>query len=1039
MMNDPDLAAEELFGEALTLPRQQRSAFLEGACRGAPELRRKIENLLEENDRISGFLSQPAYQSADPPTEAIPTAFRQLIPGHRLGRYSLVASLGAGGMGIVFRAHDEKLERDVAVKVLNSGMLVSDAARKHFRREALALAKLNHPNIAAVYDVGEQDGIDYIVMELVEGDSLAARLRSGALEMREATSIALQVSAALEEAHGRGVIHRDLKPANIMITGKGYAKVLDFGLAKLFVQAGHETVAPMTEAQGLLGTPVYMSPEQAQGKAVDARTDLWSLGVVYYESVAGRPPFREDGNLATLRAIVEKPPSRLREMRSDAPAEAEQLAARALEKDPAKRYQTAAEFGRDAQKLLDSLSGAVPLAAERPSHRLRNLAVAACLLLAIGAGSYWLYRQAGERRWAREEALPEMQTLAEARRPLAAFLILQKAEKILPSLAPLKQFEAENTRSVAIDTDGQGARIEMQDYLTPSGNWLDVGTTPVRNVRIPKGYFRWKVSKDGIGTMIVASEADATMSFALSAQQKSPAGMVYVPAASWGTYIAFIGWVGPYKLPSYFVDRFEVTNRDYQKFVDSGGYQKPEYWPVEFEKDGRKLSRDEAMAMFRDSTDRSGPSTWTAGHFPDGQADYPLMGVSWYEASAYAKFAGKSLPTLAQWYEATPPDESDYTAPESNISSNSAAAVGTYQGVGPFGTYDMVGNAREWVANTVDGGDRLILGGSWMSPNYLSMSPEALSPYDRAAGNGFRCVVNTSPLLSAVTGPIRRVSRDFSKVKPVSDDVFRAYGLLYAYPKSALNAKEEGIVHETADWREEKVSFDAAYNGERMSAYLFLPKRAKAPYQTVVFFPSARVMFLPPNSNELGDVKFFDYILQSGRAVIYPVYEDTYERRMKYSLPGGAQNITITTDWYKDVSRSLDYLDTRPDIDHKAMTYLGVSMGSAAGVIIVPLLQDRLKTAIFLDGGYFLDRAPPGGDQADFALRIKIPVLMVNGRYDYTFPLDKAQDPLFQMLGTPPDQKSHVVLDTPHDVTEQRPQLVKTVLAWLDRYLGRVE
>jgi pimeloyl-ACP methyl ester carboxylesterase len=173
--------------------------------------------------------------------------------------------------------------------------------------------------------------------------------------------------------------------------------------------------------------------------------------------------------------------------------------------------------------------------------------------------------------------------------------------------------------------------------------------------------------------------------------------------------------------------------------------------------------------------------------------------------------------------------------------------------------------------------------------------------------------------------------------------------------------------------------------------------------------------------------------------VIYPVYEDTYERRVKNHLPGGSQDIDITADWYKDVARSMDYLDTRPDIDHGKIGYLGVSMGSAAGVIITSLLQDRLKTAIFLDGGYFLGTPPPGGDQADFAPRLKIPVLMVNGRYDYTFPLDKAQNPLFQMLGTPADQKSHVVLDTPHDVTEQRTILVKTTLDWLDRYLGRVE
>ena len=173
--------------------------------------------------------------------------------------------------------------------------------------------------------------------------------------------------------------------------------------------------------------------------------------------------------------------------------------------------------------------------------------------------------------------------------------------------------------------------------------------------------------------------------------------------------------------------------------------------------------------------------------------------------------------------------------------------------------------------------------------------------------------------------------------------------------------------------------------------------------------------------------------------MIYPIYQDTYERRVKYSLPGGAQNADLTTDWYKDAARSLDYLQTRRDIESTRLAYLGVSMGAADGVIIATLLQDRLKTAIFLDGGYFLERPPAGGDQADFAPRMKKPVLMVNGRYDFTFPVDKAQDPLYRMLGTSEVDKRHVILDTPHDVTERRGQLVKVVLDWLDRYLGPVK
>jgi pimeloyl-ACP methyl ester carboxylesterase len=182
----------------------------------------------------------------------------------------------------------------------------------------------------------------------------------------------------------------------------------------------------------------------------------------------------------------------------------------------------------------------------------------------------------------------------------------------------------------------------------------------------------------------------------------------------------------------------------------------------------------------------------------------------------------------------------------------------------------------------------------------------------------------------------------------------------------------------------------------------------------------------------------FDYVVESGRAVMYPVYEDTYERRLKYNLPSGGESIQLATEWYKDAARSLDYLATRTDIDNSRLAYMGVSMGAADGVIFATLLQDRLKAVVLLDGGFFMQKPLAGVDQADFAPRMKKPVLIVNGRYDYTFPVEKAQDPLFRMLGTPPDDKKHVMLDTPHDVTEQRGQLVKVVLDWLDRYLGRV-
>jgi Tol biopolymer transport system component len=401
--------AEEVFGGALDLPREQRAAFLEAACQGMPEVRRAVEELLAQNERLSGFLSESPYKRVEE-TAATWTAAHVLEAKTRLGRYLILEPLGSGGMGVVYRARDEKLERVVAIKMLAPGVLSGEEARRHFRREALALAKLNHPRIAAVYDVGEQDGADYIVMELVEGESLAVKLRAGALGIKEATAIAVQLAEALEEAHEHGVIHRDLKPANVMITPSGNAKVLDFGVAKMLALDADATIS-LAETGGLLGTPLYMSPEQALGRKVDARTDLWSLGVVYYESLAGRPPFQGSGSLGILHAITEQPPAPLREILPYVPPLAEHIVTRALEKDCELRYQHAADLRTDLQRLIrdssrspwDALSPAqeqrdrgepqpvAPALAPKPKPRKAYYAAAVALVLAIAAGAFLLY------------------------------------------------------------------------------------------------------------------------------------------------------------------------------------------------------------------------------------------------------------------------------------------------------------------------------------------------------------------------------------------------------------------------------------------------------------------------------------------------------------------------------------------------------------------------------------------------------------------------------------------------------------------------
>jgi serine/threonine protein kinase/dienelactone hydrolase len=964
-----------------------------------------------------------------------------LTPGTKLGRYEILSPLGAGGMGVVYRARDKRLERDVAIKIVSAALLIDEDARRRFRKEALALAKLNHPSIAAVYDVGEREGTDYLVMEYVPGHSLAERLKSGPLPAVEVLSLGGEIAAALEEAHEQGIVHRDLKPGNIIVTPKGHAKILDFGLAKLLATPDTEDVTqPLTQTRGPVGTPLYMSPEQAEGKAVDSRTDLWSLGTVLYESLAGRAPFQGDTALAILRSITQQPPAPLRQLRTDAPEDVDRIVSRALEKDVASRYQFASEMARDLSAALAKLSAPLPPPASRELRVSRTYAVIATLLIVfLAAAALWLYHRSEKRRWAREEAIPAITKLESEDKTLDAFLLLKEAEQYLPGDPQLTKIAEENTRVVSITSSPPGATVEIQDYLSPDSSWFLLGTTPLKNTRIPSGYFRWKVRKLSVGEYVAAPMPDGEMDFPLDSELGAPQGMSWVTGdPSWSSMIDFVGWVGPYNLPPYYIDRLEVTNRQYQEFVDQGGYKRRELWKQKFIRNGRELNWDEAMSFFRDRTGRSGPSTWEGGHYPEGQADYPVAGVSWYEASAYAVFVGKSLPVLFQWFMAALPEGATYTVRASNISRSALAPAGAFKGLGPYGTYDMAGNVKEWVENATSDNLHFILGGAWNSQTYLYLNPEALPDFDRSPGNGFRCVRNTASLSSETIGPIRTMQRDFAKVKPASDEVFRAYRAMYSYENTPLHAKVEGVVADSADWREEKITFNTAYDNERMAAYLFLPKKVQPPFQTVVFFPSARVLDLS-DSTTLGDTKFFDYIVQSGRAVLYPIYKGTYERQTRLVLPSASAGLEYFGNHFKDLARSVDYLGTRPDIDKGKLAYLGVSMGAAEGVIYTTLLQDKLKAVVLLDGGFFLGPSAPGVDQADFAPRLKRPVLMVNGKYDFVFSLERAQNPLFRMLGSPDADKRHIVLDSPHDVTERRTELVQDVLAWLDGYLGRVE
>ncbi len=657
-------------------------------------------------------------------------------------------------------------------------------------------------------------------------------------------------------------------------------------------------------------------------------------------------------------------------------------------------------------------------------------AIAAILVAAIGTV---LYRNSEGRHWVREVAVPKIISANANDRSAEAFGLIKQAQKYAPDDLDLAKAVASATHIASIQSNPPGALVQVKDYVSPKSPWLALGTTPLNKIRIPNGYLRWRVSKAGSGESVTAPLVGESVSFDLVESAKAPTGMVPVSGGPWGDYLAFLGWLGPYALPPFYMDRFEVTNRQYQQFVDKGGYATRRYWKQAFSQNGRDLSWNEAMDLFRDTTSRPGPSTWEGGHYPQGKADYPVSGISWYEAAAYAEFVGKALPVIAQGYKAMPAYLDRFTVPQSNLTGN-LAPVGEFSGLGPFGTFDLIGNVREWYWNA-DGTDLRYALGRQAS----SYGPEALSPFDRSALNGVRCVRNQGPVPSEAAAPRTALNRDFSKATPVDDKTFKIYRDMYAYDRGPLHATVEKLPDMSADWTKEKITVDAAYGGERLPSYLFLPKHARPPFQIVVFFPSARVNF-STSSAQLGDMNFVDYVIESGRAVIYPIYRALYERHLAVPMvPGPTLARETLIDWSKDIGRDIDYLGTRSDIDTAHLGYLGVSQGSAYGVILVAV-EPRFKTAVLLDGGMFQDKSPIAGlDQVDFAPRLTQPVLMVNGQYDATFPYRSAQLPLFHLLGTPQADKRQVIFDTPHDVSLRRADLVKTVLQWYDKYLGQVQ
>ncbi|MFC1559367.1 protein kinase, partial [Gemmatimonadota bacterium] len=887
--------------------------------------------------------------------------------GTRIDRYQIIEKIGEGGMGAVYKAVDQRLKRTVAIKFLPESYSEDESAVQRFENEARAAAALDHPNIGVVHEVNEtEDGKKYIVMAHYEGDTLKAKITSNSLSVLEALEYTHQIAGGLAEAHSHGVIHRDIKPSNIVFDSKNTPRIVDFGLAKL-------PDVDLTRSGSTLGTVKYAAPEQVRGEQIDERSDIWALGIILYEMLFGQQPFIGDNEATVIHAILTKQPDLTTSIRGDIPSSIVPVLKRSLEKDRTSRYSSAFELRNDLQSCIDALI-AEPEGPSKAQFIIEKLKIPALgipiislVIVSLVFGFHEL-NQARIHRQLEQVFIPPIVAAIEADDYGKAFLLANELEQKYPGHPLLKEQLPRYCVPIGINTIPQNADVYVRSYTNPESTITFIGTTPIDKAWIPAGvaYFRIEHADCEILELVelvgYALEdqpveqpehlINATNdTIPLPPKGSFPDGMVLVaPQNALGAGFLDSTIPGTFPPKLYFMDRHEISNREFSEFVRENGYSNREYWKYPIIKDSQVLPWEEAMVEFRDTTGWPGPSTWISGSFPVDRGDYPVNGVSWYEAAAYAEYIGKSLPTVYHWQGAcssliTEQRSSRWISLAGNSDDPEGGTLPRYATscVGPHGLRDMAGNVREWCYNGSEG-LRYILGGSYAEVSYQYWNAQPEDPLNRSPLNGFRCVEYPgwdADVLEQMQADRMPVSRKQEFEAPCTDESFSVMAERFRYDPVAMNDSTIAI-DTTMAWIREKVTYSAAYDDEMITAYLCLPRNLDPPYQVIVFFPGtdARDHHSSDDFYPAGNSR---YLLERGRAVLHPVYKGTHER---YLDPMPEEGSRAIAEYYvqvvQDVMRSIDYLETRDDIDVGKIAYMGFSWGAATPAVLTLALEKRI-------------------------------------------------------------------------------------------------
>jgi len=502
----------------------------------------------------------------------------------------------------------------------------------------------------------------------------------------------------------------------------------------------------------------------------------------------------------------------------------------------------------------------------------------------------------------------------------------------------------------------------------------------------------------------------------------------------------------PIEVPAFFIDRYEVRNREFKEFVDAGGYAEADHWrDLPFGEGGDWRA---AVAAFVDLTGRPGPSTWRAGTYPDGTADHPVTGVSWYEAMAYCRFRGKELPTAYHWYRAAGgivefwESVSPAIVHGSNFGGRELEPVGRTASVGPHGTYDMAGNAREWLWTEGPLGRR-VAGGAFNEPPYLYLEHGEAPPTDRSASSGFRCMrtAQPGPANEDLRRPVVAKPVDYAAMEPIGDAAYAVLAQQLDYRATPFTPRIEKVVSSNATWTVERVTLPTGYDDTSFAVQLFLPTDRRSPSGVIFYFPHAGDLVGPVTTGGFdpaaGGIPL-DFLLKSGWALAVVAFDGAFERQWsaerRRSMSSAERFRLWKRHWRGELGRTIDYLATREDIDARRLGWFGISFGASW---MLPLLavEKRIGAAVLYSGGTDLHSGLPASEQVyNYLPRVTQPVLMLNGRWDIEGPLE-SQQRLFELLGTPAEAKKHVVYEAGHGHLP-RFQVEKETLDWFERHLG---